>query len=189
LQSVDDLFVSVGYGKVSPHQILNKLLPGKIQEEQLPRTTRHEKEQKGISIKGIDHILYHTAKCCFPVPGDSLVGFVTRGKGVTIHRRDCPNLERLAIDDGRIVEVDWRPQSETTTLARLLVETVDRPGIIADVSALISSINVNINHMQATATQDKKAHITFNLEVRDKLQLSALIQKIAQTEGVLRVKR
>jgi len=153
------------------------------------RAARPEREQKGITIKGIDHILYHTAKCCFPIPGDVLVGFVTRGRGVTIHRRDCPNLESLAIDDGRIVDVDWKPEKETTTPARLLVETVDRAGMIADLSALISSVNVNISHMQATTTQDKKAHIIFDLAVTDRLQLTGLIQKIAQTEGVLRIKR
>lgn len=189
LQSFDDLLVSVGYGKVSPHQVVNRLLPEKEQEEVVQRAARPEREQKGITIKGIDHILYHTAKCCFPIPGDVLVGFVTRGRGVTIHRKDCPNLESLAIDDGRIVDVDWKPQKETTTPARLLVETVDRAGMIADLSALISSVNVNISHMQATTTQDKKAHIVFNLAVTDKLQLTGLIQKIAQTEGVLRVKR
>jgi guanosine-3',5'-bis(diphosphate) 3'-pyrophosphohydrolase len=188
LQSFDDLLVSVGYGKVSPHQVVNRLLPEKVQELQ-PRTARRAKEHKGISIKGIDHILYHTAKCCFPIPGDSLVGFVTRGRGVTIHRRECPNLERLAVDDGRLVDVNWKPENESTSTARLLVETVDRPGIIAELSALISSINVNISHMQASATQDKKAHIVFILEVKDKIQVSALIQKIAETEGVLRVKR
>jgi GTP pyrophosphokinase len=189
LQSFDDLLVSVGYGKVSPHQVVNRLLPEKEQEEVVQRAARPEREQKGITIKGIDHILYHTAKCCFPIPGDVLVGFVTRGRGVTIHRKDCPNLESLAIDDGRIVDVDWKPQKETTTPARLLVETVDRAGMIADLSALISSVNVNISHMQATTTQDKKAHIVFNLAVTDKLQLTGLIQKIAQTEGVLRIKR
>ena len=189
LQSFDDLLVSVGYGKVSPHQVVNRLLPEKEQEEVVQRAARPEREQKGITIKGIDHILYHTAKCCFPIPGDVLVGFVTRGRGVTIHRRDCPNLESLAIDDGRIVDVDWKPEKETTTPARLLVETVDRAGMIADLSALISSVNVNISHMQATTTQDKKAHIVFNLAVTDKLQLTGLIQKIAQTEGVLRIKR
>ena len=189
LLSFDDLLVSVGYGKVSAHQVVNRLLPEKEQEEVVQRAARPEKEQKGITIKGIDHVLYHTAKCCFPIPGDALVGFVTRGRGVTIHRRDCPNLESLAIDDGRIVDVDWKPGKETTTLARLLVETVDRAGMIADLSALISSVNVNISHMQATTTQDKKAHIVFNLAVTDKLQLTGLIQKIAQTEGVLRVKR
>ncbi|MCL4476998.1 MAG: bifunctional (p)ppGpp synthetase/guanosine-3',5'-bis(diphosphate) 3'-pyrophosphohydrolase [Nitrospirae bacterium] len=189
MQSFDDLLVSVGYGKVSPHQVINRFLPEKPPEEILLREARPRREQKGISIKGIDHILYHTAKCCFPIPGDVLVGFVTRGRGVTIHRRDCPNLESLAIDNARLVDVDWKPGNETTSTARLMVETVDRPGVIADLSALISSVNVNISHFEATTTQDKKAFINFNLEVRDKIQLSGLIQKIAQTEGVLRVRR
>jgi GTP pyrophosphokinase len=123
------------------------------------------------------------------VPGDALAGFVTRGRGVTIHRKDCPNLERLAVDDARLVDVDWKSADEATSTARLLVETVDRPGMIADLSALISTVNVNISHMQATTTQDKKAHIILNLEVRDRPQLNSLIQKIAQTEGVFRVKR
>ncbi len=189
MQSFDDLLVSVGYGKVSPHQVINRFLPEKPVEEMPSKETRPRKEQKGISIKGIDHILYHTAKCCFPVPGDVLVGFVTRGRGVTIHRRDCPNLESLAIDDARLVDVDWKPGNETTSTARLMVETVDRPGVIADLSSLISSVNVNISHFEAVTTQDKKAFINFNLEVKDKIQLSGLIQRIAQTEGVLRVRR
>jgi len=189
MHSFDDLLVSIGYGKISPHQVINRLLPEKAPEDMLSREARPQREQKGISIKGIDHILYHTAKCCFPIPGDVLVGFVTRGRGVTIHRRDCPNLESLAIDNARLVDVDWKPGNETTSTARVMVETVDRPGVIADLSALISSVNVNISHFEAITTQDKKAFINFNLEVRDKLQLSGLIQKIAQTEGVLRVRR
>ncbi len=189
MQSFDDLLVSVGYGKVSPHQVINRFLPEKTPEETVHRELKPRKEQKGIRIKGIDHILYHTAKCCFPVPGDALVGFVTRGRGVTIHRKDCPNLETLAIDDARLVDVDWKPANEATTTARLVVETVDRPGIIADLSALISSVNVNISYVEANTTQDKKAYINFNLDVSDKVQLTGLMQKIAQTEGVLRVKR
>ena len=189
MHSFDDLLVSIGYGKISPHQVINRLLPEKAPEDMLSREARPQREQKGISIKGIDHILYHTAKCCFPIPGDVLVGFVTRGRGVTIHRRDCPNLESLAIDNARLVDVDWKPGNETTSTARVMVETVDRPGVIADLSALISSVNVNISHFEAITTLDKKAFINFNLEVRDKLQLSGLIQKIAQTEGVLRVRR
>jgi len=189
MQSFDDLLVSIGYGKVSPHQVINRFLPEKTPEEIVHKGLRPQKEQKGISIKGIDHILYHTAKCCFPIPGDALVGFVTRGRGVTIHRKDCPNLETLAIDDARLVDVDWKPENETTTTARLVVETVDRPGIIADLSALMASVSVNISYVEANTTQDKKAHINFNLDVKDKLQLTALMQKIAQTEGVLRIRR
>lgn len=189
LQSWEDLLVAMGYGKVSPHQVFNRLMPDKTHEEAIQKGVKPQKEQKGISIKGIDGILYSTAKCCLPVPGDRLVGFVTRGRGVTIHRRDCPNLESLAIDDARLIDVDWAPVNETTSTARLLIETVDKPGIMANLSALISTLNINISHLEATTTQDEKAHITFNIAVKDKAQLSALIQKISQVEGVLRVKR
>lgn len=189
MQSFEDLLVSIGYGKVSPHQVLNRLLPEKPAEESVEIVSKPKREAKGISIKGIDQILYHTAKCCYPVPGDNLVGFVTRGRGVTIHRRDCPNLESLAVDTERLIEVEWKPENESPSTARILVETVDKPGIIAALSSLISSANVNISHLHASSTSDKKAHITLNLEVKDRFQLSGLIQKIVQTEGVIRVRR
>ncbi|MEK6581914.1 MAG: bifunctional (p)ppGpp synthetase/guanosine-3',5'-bis(diphosphate) 3'-pyrophosphohydrolase [Nitrospirota bacterium] len=189
VNSLEELFVSVGFGKISPQQVVNKLLPEKPVEEIVSKHARPPEEQKGISIKGIDDILYHTAKCCFPVPGDNLVGFITRGKGVTIHNKKCHNLERLAIDDARFVEVEWKQEGETTYPARLLVEAVDKPGILANLSALVSSVNVNIRHLEASSTPDKTAHIGFILEVKDKKQLTALIQKIASVDGILRVKR
>jgi guanosine-3',5'-bis(diphosphate) 3'-pyrophosphohydrolase len=190
LPSLEDLHASVGYGKLSAHQIVNKLLPEKPAEE-IPVAKIHKppKEQKGISIKGVDNVLYHRAKCCFPIPGDNLIGFVTRGKGVTIHRKDCPNLDRLAVDDARLVDVEWKPEGEATSPVRLLVETIDKPGILASLSALISSVNVNISNITASSTEDEKSHITFILAVRDRKQLAALTQKIAQIEGVLKVSR
>jgi GTP pyrophosphokinase len=190
LKSVEDLYASVGHGKLSAHQIVNKFMPEQPEEEvPLPRITKPLKEPKGITIKGIDHILYHTAKCCFPIPGDSLVGFVTRGKGVSIHRRDCPNLDRLAVDEARLVDVEWKTEDSVTSPTRLLIETVDKPGMLAGLSAIISSLEVNISHLEASSTEDKKAHITFILQVKDKKQLSGLTRKIAQLEGVLRVSR
>lgn len=190
IPSLEDLYVSVGYGKLSPHQVVNKLLPEKLVGEILvTKVTKPPKEAKGITIKGVDNVLYHTAKCCFPVPGDSLVGFVTRGRGVTIHRKDCSDLERLAFDDARLVDVEWKIEGDATSRAMLHVETVDKPGILANLSALISSVNVNISSVEASSTQEKKAHIIFILEVKDKGQLTGLIHKIAQTEGVLRVGR
>ena len=134
-------------------------------------------------------MLYHTAKCCFPIPGDGLIGFVTRGRGVTIHRKDCPNLDRLVVEEARLVDVEWKAAGEATSPVRLLIETVDQPGILASLSALISSVNINISNATVTSTEDKKAHITFILDVKDKKQLSVLLQKIAQLEGVLRVSR
>ncbi len=129
------------------------MVPEKPAEE-VPavKVIRPPKEQKGITIKGVDNVLYHTAKCCFPVPGDKLVGFVTRGRGATIHREDCPNLERHAIDNARLVDVEWK-SGDTTSPAKLFVETVDKPGILANLSALISSVNVNISHVEARSTE------------------------------------
>jgi GTP pyrophosphokinase len=189
-QSLEDLYAFVGYGKLSAHQVANKLIPEKPAEEvSIARVAKPQKEQRGITIKGLDNILYHTAKCCFPIPGDGLVGFITRGKGVTIHRRDCPNLDSFAVDAARLIDVEWKAEGEVTSPVRLFIETVDRPGILASLSALISSVNVNISHLEASSTEDKRAHITFILEVKDKSQLTGLVQKIAQMEGVLKVSR
>lgn len=190
LASLDDLYAFIGHGKISAHQIVNKLLPEKPAEEApLPKTVRPPRETKGITIRGVDNILYHTARCCFPIPGDTLIGFVTRGKGVSIHRSDCPNIDRLAVDDARLVDVEWKTNGDTTSPVKVLIEAVDKPGILASLSAVISSVNVNISNATVTSTEDKKSHITFILEVKDKVQLSGLTQKLAQLEGVLRVSR
>ncbi|MBI4824779.1 MAG: bifunctional (p)ppGpp synthetase/guanosine-3',5'-bis(diphosphate) 3'-pyrophosphohydrolase [Nitrospirae bacterium] len=190
LQGMDDFFVSVGFGKISPHQVINRLMPEKTTEEpQRIKPQRKPAEQKGITVKGIDDILYHTSKCCFPVPGDNLVGFITRGKGVTVHRKDCLTLEGLASDSERLVDVQWEPVTDSTSQAKLTVDTIDQPGILANLSAMISSVNINISHIEATTTQDKKARIIFILEVKDKSQLMATAQKMAQIEGVLSIKR
>jgi guanosine-3',5'-bis(diphosphate) 3'-pyrophosphohydrolase len=190
-KSIEDLQVDIGYGKLSAHQVVNMLVPEAPAEEEIPavKIAKPQKEIKGITIKGVDDILYHTAKCCFPVPGDGLIGFITRGRGVSIHRKDCPNLDRLAVDNARLVDVEWRTESDSTSPAKLYVETVDRPGMLASLSAVISSVEINISHLEASSTEDKKACITFILQVKDKNQLSRLTQKLAQLDGVLRVSR
>ena len=190
IPSLEDLYSFIGHGKVSAHQIVNKLLPEKpLEETPVAKVVKPPKEHKGITIRGIDNVLYHTAKCCFPIPGDGLIGFVTRGRGVTIHRKDCPNVDRLALDNARLVDVAWKAAGDATSPVKLLIEAVDKPGILASLSAVISSVDVNISNATVNSTEDKKSHITFILEVKDKSQLSGLTQKIAQLEGVLRVSR
>jgi GTP pyrophosphokinase len=190
IQSIEDLYAFIGHGKLSAHQIVNKLVPEKpVEEIPVAKVIKPDKEQKGITIKGVDNVLYHRAKCCFPIPGDGLIGFVTRGRGVTIHRKNCPNLDSLAVDNARLVDVEWKPQGEATSPVKLSIETVDKPGMLASLSALISSVNVNISNLTVVTTEDKKAHITFILEVKDKSQLSGLTHKIAQIDGVLRINR
>jgi GTP pyrophosphokinase len=188
MKSYDDLLAAVGYGKISPHQVINRLQPEKPMEAPARPATKPA-EQKGIIIKGIDDVLYHTAKCCFPVPGDNLVGFITRGKGVAVHRKDCQNLERLAVDEDRLIEVDWKSNKDVTSYAKVVIDSLDRPGIVADLSAVMATANVNISHMEATTSPYKNARIMFILEVKSKRQLNGIMQKLKQVKGITRARR
>jgi GTP pyrophosphokinase len=123
------------------------------------------------------------------VPGDNIVGFITKGKGVTIHRKHCPNLQRIAVDAERMIEVEWSHDGDATTQTKVFVEGLDKPGILANLSALISSLNVNITSVKADSTTDKRALIELTVEVKDRNQLSGLINKISQMDGVLHVRR
>ncbi len=192
IETLEDLIVSVGFGRLTPTQVINKIMPEKQAENVSPKPQKPQDKilnLKGITIKGVDNVLYNTAKCCFPVPGDSLVGFITKGRGVTIHNAHCRNLERLAVDDARLIEVEWKQEGDTTYPAKLSIEAVDKPGTLANLTALITSMDVNIRTVEADSTTERKAYITFILEVKGKKQLNTLIQKIASVDGVLRVIR
>jgi len=195
MKSIDDMLVAIGYGKISAQQVVNRLrYEEKIENDNkeeflLKRSNKRSDSYKGISIKGMNDILYHIARCCYPVPGDYLVGFVTRGRGVTIHRKECPNLQRIAIDEERLIDVEWTSNGDSTAQAKVHVEAIDRPGLLAGLISVISSMNVNISHIDGNSTQDGKAYITIIIDVRDKNQLLTLIQKLGSSEGVLRVIR
>ncbi|HMK61071.1 MAG TPA: bifunctional (p)ppGpp synthetase/guanosine-3',5'-bis(diphosphate) 3'-pyrophosphohydrolase [Dissulfurispiraceae bacterium] len=189
VQSIEDLYVLIGYGKISAKQVINKFEPEK-EEVPTAKVARPAKKQHDvITIKGIDNVLYRIGKCCMPVPGDAIIGFITKGKGVTIHRKECPSLERTAVDLERMIEVQWRHEGETTTQTKVYLETLDKPGILANLSALISSVNVNIAFLKADSTSDKRATIELTMEVKDKNQLVGLMNKISQMDGILHVRR
>jgi GTP pyrophosphokinase len=188
-QSIDDLLVAVGYGKVSQHKVMHKLVPSEHPPEVAVKAPKPLEEHRGITIRGVDEVLYHTAKCCYPVPGDSLLGFITRGKGVTVHRSDCQSLDRLATDKARLVEVEWTPQNDAKAHARLIVSTVDKPGIMANLTATISGVDINISRLEVTTTPERTARMVFVLEVQDRPQLQRVMNRLVQTEGVLSVNR
>jgi guanosine-3',5'-bis(diphosphate) 3'-pyrophosphohydrolase len=190
IQNLEDLYVLVGYGKVSAKQVINKFEPEK-EEPVVPKAAARPVKSKHeiITIKGIDNVLYRIGRCCMPVPGDNIVGFITKGKGVTIHRKQCPSLERMAVDTERMIEVQWSQEGDATSQTKVYVETLDKPGILANLSALISSVNVNIASIKADSTSDKRAWIEITMEVRDKNQLVGLMNKISQMDGILHVRR
>ncbi|KJU83327.1 GTP pyrophosphokinase [Candidatus Magnetobacterium bavaricum] len=192
LNTIEELCVEIGYGKLSVVQVINRLRPEQHPQEGETLTLKPRKKpahQRGIRITGIDNLLYNTAKCCYPIPGDNVAGFITKGKGVTIHRLDCENFQRLAIDDSRMVQISWNAGADFTTTTRLYVETIDKPGILATLSSMISTFNINLSHLEARSAQDKHAHFVFTLEVRDNVQLTNLSNKLMSADGVISVHR
>jgi GTP pyrophosphokinase len=190
IQNIEDLYSFVGYGKLSPSQIVNKLVPEKIESTEISRPVKTLSDKKSVvNIKGVDNVLYHVAKCCLPVPGDKIIGFITKGKGVTIHRKECANLERLSINNERLIEVEWIKDDNLTTPTKLYVESIDKPGILANLSALITSANINISSLKANSTYDKRALFEFTIEIKNRNQLLNLLNKISQMDGIVNVRR
>jgi GTP pyrophosphokinase len=190
IQNIEDLYSFVGYGKLSPSQIVNKLVPEKIESTEISRPVKTLSDKKSVvNIKGVDNVLYHVAKCCLPVPGDKIIGFITKGKGVTIHRKECANLERLSINNERLIEVEWIKDDNLTTPTKLYVESIDKPGILANLSALITSANINISSLKANSTHDKRALFEFTIEIKNRNQLLNLLNKISQMDGIVNVRR
>ncbi len=192
IKTHEDLFVAIGYGRLSVHKIIGRLLPGTEAEQKTPakkETSGRPEESRGITIRGVDNIMFHRARCCYPLPGEKVVGFVTRGRGVSIHTVRCPTLDTHTIDSDRLVEVEWSGDGEAAYAVKVQVLTVDKRGVLAELSAVLSTNNVNINHLEASATHEKQALFNFILDIRDKQQLDQTVRKMSQINGVIEVKR
>jgi GTP pyrophosphokinase len=193
IKTHEDLFVAIGYGRLSVHKIINKLLPESEKEKKetlLSKEKPHRAEDgKGITVEGVDNVMFHRSKCCYPLPGERVAGFVTRGRGVSIHKIDCPTLDTHTIDADRLLEVEWAGDGEATYPVKVQVLTVDKRGLLAELSAVLSTHNVNISHLDASSTHEKEALFNFTLEIRDKRQLDQVMSRLSQINGVLEVKR
>ena len=196
-QGVEDLIAAVGYGKVTANQIIGKILPQEKLEQQkeeleggrikhlIQKITRAPKD--ALLIKGIDNVMVRYAGCCNPVPGDKVVGFITRGRGVTIHTADCQN----AIDDDphRKVEVEWDSKKEYIYPVRIRIYSDDKKGLLAEISNSISSNGANIKNARVDTTEDKNAVCTFEVEIRDLNHLNKVIRALGKIKGVHQVER
>jgi len=196
-QVVDDLIAAVGYGKVTTNQIIGKLLPQERLEEQkegveegrlkhlIKKITRGPRD--ALLIKGVDNVMVRYAGCCNPLPGDRVVGFITRGRGMTIHTSDCQNA--IDGDPNRKVEVEWDSTKEYIYPVRIRVYSEDKKGLLADISNSITSTEANIKNARVNTTEDNKAIGIFELEIRDLNHLKKVIKGLEKIKGVNRVER
>jgi GTP pyrophosphokinase len=193
--SVEDLLANIGYGKISAKQIIGRLKPKLGVDEDRPAgivskmvsRIKRKKSTRGIKVKGLDDILVRFANCCHPLPGEHVVGFITRGRGVTIHKDNCRHI--VDADRERVVEILWEPSDEDVYLATLRVTSVDKKGILADISAILAQRDANIIQAEIKTTMDKKGISFFTIEVENYKQLQDIMGTIRRVKNVLIVER
>ena len=191
--STDDLMASIGYGKSSVHQLVNKLVPTTLPElvdRPRPAPAARAVPDQGVRIRGVEDLLVRFAKCCTPLPGDPIVGFITRGRGLTVHSRDCLTVAKSVLDRERLIEVEWDVSEPAKRPVRIAVYIgADRPGLLSEITGAISSRNGNITKAEVTVTDDRKGINHFVIEVADLRQLQDIMYAIRQVPDVMNVER
>jgi GTP pyrophosphokinase len=193
----EDLLAALGYGKVSAKQILARMVPQAQLTERPPETgltSVVKRVLKGgedrIKVHGVDDLLVFRARCCNPIRGEKIVGYITRGKGVSVHSANCSNVVNLLYDPDRRIDVEWDKGGAGTPpyVVRLALEVEDRKGILADVSTRVAGVNTNIRTLEAT-TDESEGRIEMTLEVTDLKHLEKVIKSLRAVEGVKNVER
>jgi len=193
--SADDLLASIGYGKTSLQQVLGRVAPSAVRDteaatEAKPARAARKGDGPAVRIRGVDDLLVRFAKCCTPLPGDPIVGFITRGRGLTVHSRDCLTVARSVLDRERLIEVEWDVAEPAKRPVRVAVYIgADRPGLLSEITGAISSRNGNITKAEVTVTDDRKGINHFVIEVEDLQQLQGIMQGIREVKDIVNVER
>ena len=199
LSKLEDLYAAVGFGKYSARQVLTRVLgesekPSEPEDDDSkPTLVKTVKRMLGFGeapliVKGHDDLLVYRAKCCNPIPGDDIIGYITRGRGVAVHTRACPNVQNLLYQTERRIAVEWGSADAATFLVHLLIRAKDRAGLLADITAVISTAGCNIHNLESRPDR-LNAQIDANLEIHDRRQLEAILASIRRVAGVYGVER
>jgi GTP pyrophosphokinase len=201
LGKTEDLYAALGYGKFSARQVLQKAAPELVPADGAPvapavepvaQPRRDGKEDDAIKVHGIDDLMVYRAKCCNPIRGDAIVGYVTRGKGVAVHTRLCPNVQNLMYDSERKIDVEWTRNLDETFPIRIVVHTDDRPGLLHQITSALADEKINVRSLEARTdfSQNTDAAIVeMTVEVRDKKQLEKLCTAMRRISGIRDVER
>ncbi len=206
LYTDENLYAAISIGSITENQVFTRLKSiyleknkDKIDLEKVNKNDsiteksiqrRSEKHASGVIIRGIDNVKVRLSRCCNPVPGDAIVGFITRGRGVSVHRADCTNIHDLNdSDDERFIEVEWDTGKKGTFLSEIQIKAVDRPKLLQDITSLYNDARLNAISLNLKINKDKIAVIDINFEINETKQLHDLIKKIGKVEGVLDIYR
>jgi len=192
----DDFFAAVGYGKVTPHAFVTALAPeSELRTKPDGVVTRVVKRalglgEKHVEVSGIDDVMITLARCCKPVRGEEIVGYITRGKGVSVHSAQCPNVARLMYDSERRIEVEWDSSGKDDVYdVKLALDVEDRQGLLAKIVSTIADEKTNIKNVDAKTFEGKHARVTVVLSVADRKQMERVMTRIRRISGVREVAR
>jgi len=193
-KDVDDLLEELGYSNISPKQVVSKFKdyePEKdLEKKQRTNQKKDSSVDKGISVKGMEEMLVRMAKCCNPVPGDDIVGYITRGRGVSVHRKDCKNLKNLAESEPeRIIDVSWERGRTESYQVDLRIEAVNKSALLNDVTHIIKEEKINLLSVMARTNDQNRAVINLSLELSSTEHMYDIMKKIESISGVLNVSR
>ena len=196
----DDLFAAIGYGKILPRNVMSKLLPpdrvGELEQEKRPTLKQVVKRALGLQdriiVKGVDDLMVYRARCCNPIRGEEIMGYITRGKGVAVHSNRCPNLPGLLVNPERLIEVEWMKSdaqhaSAYPVTVRLVTE--DRPGMVADVTQAIAGVGTNIRDIRASLDDEGRGQLILTAEIFDMKHLEKMTGALKSIRGVIDVER
>jgi guanosine-3',5'-bis(diphosphate) 3'-pyrophosphohydrolase len=194
---VEDLYADLGYGKWSARQVLAKATGKPAAEptsEERPKLGATVKRMLGLDdaailVRGHDDLMVYRSKCCNPIPGDDIIGYVTRGRGIAVHSKNCPNVENLLYETDRRIPVEWASTTHATFPARVRIFTEDRPGMLASITSVISETGANIRTFESGGTDNTRARIEVALDVRDRKQLEYILAGIRRIPGVFDIER
>lgn len=200
-KNVEDMYASVGFGAISQVKIIARILQEyrknhneenieeKIEELSKTRRTQNKTADNGVIVKGIDNCLVKLSKCCNPVPGDEIVGFITKGRGVSVHRADCKNLKELIEEENRIIDVAWANQAKSSYTVDIEMFANDRNGLLADIIKEISNTKTTLQAVNSRVTKEKIAITELTIEVLNIEDLNNVIKSLRKIDSVYEVNR
>ncbi|MBE7048628.1 MAG: bifunctional (p)ppGpp synthetase/guanosine-3',5'-bis(diphosphate) 3'-pyrophosphohydrolase [Ruminococcaceae bacterium] len=200
MHTQDDIYAAVGYGALTVNKVLSRLkeeyrLAHKNELQAMPIATQKlkRKSSNGIIVEGIDNCLVRLSRCCNPVPGDPVIGYITRGRGVSVHRTDCPNIQaeqQIKNGSGRLIQVHWEDkQADSAFLTDLQIAAYDRQGLLAEITGVLFDMKILINAVHTKTTKEQIAIINITLEISSKEQLDMVAKKLSGLGGVFEVTR
>lgn len=198
---IDDMYASVGFGAITPNKIISKMLEEyrkthkeddveeKIEELSKQKAVRRKTPDTGIIVKGIDNCLVKLSKCCNPVPGDEIVGYITKGRGVSVHRKDCKNVKELLSEENRMIDVSWYNDKPSAYNVDIAVFSNDRDGLLADIIAVIASQKTPLMAVTSKVSKERIVLTELTIEVQNIAQLNNTIKALRKVDSVYDVKR